>query len=64
MAVVPHIFVADDERSIRLLLETGSSIHGYQVTAVRSGREALDAVALDRFDAVLSDVDMPSWRRS
>src|SRR5688572_5519225 len=59
MSAEAHILVADDERSIRLLLETGLSIHGFEVTAVRSGQEALDAVSQKAFDAVLSDIYMP-----
>jgi len=54
-----HILVADDERSIRLMLETGLTLNGFKVTAVRSGREALDAMQTAHFDAVLSDIYMP-----
>jgi DNA-binding NtrC family response regulator len=59
MSEQPHILVADDERSIRLMLETGLSLNGFKVTAVRTGREAREAAANGRFDAVLSDVYMP-----
>jgi DNA-binding NtrC family response regulator len=59
MSVQPHILVADDERSIRLMLETGLALNGFRVTAVRTGREALEAASGQRFDAVLSDVFMP-----
>src|SRR5207253_2137942 len=55
----PHILVADDERSIRLMLETGLTLNGFRVTAVRTGHEALDAAATGQFDAVLSDIYMP-----
>lgn len=55
----PHILVADDERSIRLTLEAGLSVKGFRVTCVRSGREALEAARLTRFDAVVSDIYMP-----
>src|SRR5207244_2459548 len=34
----PHILVVDDERSIRLMLETGLSLNGFRVTCVRTGR--------------------------
>ncbi len=59
MSEQPHILVADDERSIRLMLETGLSLNGFRVTAVRTGREAREAAATARFDAILSDVYMP-----
>jgi two-component system, NtrC family, response regulator AtoC len=59
MSAAPHILVADDDRSIRLLLETGLSLHGFEVTAVRSGRQAIEQASQRNFDAVLSDVYMP-----
>lgn len=55
----PHVLVADDERSIRLMLETGLTLNGFRVTAVRSGREALAAAEAQDFDVVLSDIYMP-----
>jgi DNA-binding NtrC family response regulator len=59
MASVPHVLVADDERSIRMMLEAGLTLNGFRLTCVRSGREALAAASADRFDAVLSDIYMP-----
>src|SRR5690349_962944 len=55
----PHILIADDERSIRLMLETGLTLNGFKVTSARTGKEALDAIHRNQFDAVLSDVYMP-----
>jgi DNA-binding NtrC family response regulator len=55
----PSVLIADDERSIRLMLETGLTLNGFRVTSARTGREALEAVANQRFDAILSDVYMP-----
>ena len=59
MSRTPHILVADDERSIRLTLETGLTLNGFRVTCVATGREALEAIAAGEPDAVLSDVYMP-----
>jgi DNA-binding NtrC family response regulator len=59
MSEQPHILVADDERSIRLMLETGLTLNGFRVTSVRTGREALEAARTGGFDAVLSDIYMP-----
>src|SRR3954453_13572466 len=59
MSTQPHILVADDEKSIRLMLETGLTLNGFRVTAVRTGREALEAASSGQFDAVLSDIYMP-----
>ena len=55
----PHILVADDERSIRLTLETGLALNGFRVTCARSGREAVQAARISSFDAVVSDIFMP-----
>jgi DNA-binding NtrC family response regulator len=55
----PHILIADDERSIRLTLETGLTLNGFRVTCARTGREALLAARASRFDAVVSDIFMP-----
>ena len=59
MSTQSHILIADDERSIRLMLETGLTLNGFRVTAVRNGREALEAASAGKFDAVLSDIYMP-----
>jgi len=55
----PHILVADDERSIRLTLETGLTLNGFRVTCARTGREAIEAARDSHFDAVISDIFMP-----
>ena len=55
----PRILVADDEPSIRMMLETGLTLNGFEVKSARTGREALDIAASEHFDAVLSDVYMP-----
>ncbi len=59
MSNQPNILIADDERSIRLMLETGLTLNGFRVTSVRTGREALEATSSGEFDAVLSDIYMP-----
>ena len=59
MSQQPHILIADDERSIRLMLETGLTLNGFRVTSARNGREALELATAGKFDAVLSDIYMP-----
>jgi DNA-binding NtrC family response regulator len=54
-----HILVADDERSIRLMLETGLKLHGFRVTSVPTGLKALAVARSGGIDAVLSDIYMP-----
>jgi DNA-binding NtrC family response regulator len=55
----PHILVADDERSIRLMLEAGLKLHGFRVTSVPTGLKALEVAGHGGIDAVLSDIYMP-----
>ncbi len=59
MTQTPHILIADDERTIRLMLETGLAVNGFRVSSARSGREALAALRAQSFDAVVCDVFMP-----
>jgi DNA-binding NtrC family response regulator len=54
-----HILVADDERSIRLMLEAGLKLNGFRVTAVPTGSRALEVARTGGIDAVLSDIYMP-----
>src|ERR1700730_15563268 len=58
MSTSYHILVADDELSIRYLLQTGLELSGFRVTCASSGREALDVARAKAFDAVISDVFM------
>ncbi len=54
-----HILVADDERSIRLMLEAGLKLNGFRVTSVPTGSKALEVARNGGIDAVLSDIYMP-----
>ena len=58
-AAHPHILIADDEPSIRLMLETGLALNGFRVTSARTGQDAAAAALEHEFDAVLSDIYMP-----
>src|SRR5882762_3294390 len=54
-----HILVVDDQHSIRLMLESGLSLYGFNVSCARNGTEALAAASSGKFDAVISDIYMP-----
>ncbi len=56
---LPHILVVDDERAIRMTLEAGLAVNGFRVTAVCSGREAIEAARANDFAAVICDIFMP-----
>ena len=53
------ILVADDEESIRWVLERACAQRGHAVTSVASGTAALDALRAGAFDLAFVDVRMP-----
>jgi len=54
-----RILVADDEDSLRWVLEKGLRGAGHEVTSVADGEAAVQAVEREPFDLVLLDVRMP-----
>ena len=54
-----RILLADDDSSVRRVLQYKLQKRGYEVTAVSDGREALEALKTNRYDLVLSDIRMP-----
>lgn len=56
---MPHILLADDDESIRMVARLGLSREGYEVTLVEDGPAALAAVRSQSFDALLLDWMLP-----
>ncbi len=54
-----HILVIDDELPIRRLLRSSLSERGYQVTAVTTGDEGIDAAAANPPAVVVLDLGLP-----
>lgn len=54
-----RVLLADDDRSLRRVLQFKLEQHGYQVTAVENGQQALSELDLARYDLLLSDIKMP-----
>jgi two-component system phosphate regulon response regulator PhoB len=54
-----RVLVVEDEKDIRDLFEYNLVKHGYQVTAVTSGEEALQRLDSATFDLVLLDIMLP-----
>ena len=54
-----RILIADDEDSLRWVLEKGFRGAGYQVTAVKDGTAAFAQIETGPFDLILLDVRMP-----
>ena len=58
MALTPNILVVDDEAGIRESLASILRDEHYAVETVASGEEALEKLALQPFDVVVSDMGM------
>ena len=54
-----RVLTVDDSPVMRVLVTASLEALGYSVEAVDSGYAALEATRLERFDAVILDVDMP-----
>ncbi|MBN1335748.1 MAG: response regulator [Deltaproteobacteria bacterium] len=57
-----RILIVDDEPDIRELLAEFLTGEGFEVLAVGTGREAIEAFASDTFDALLLDWGLPGIR--
>lgn len=55
-----HILVVDDSASMRQMVAFALSSAGYQVTEAEDGQVALDKARGARFNAVVTDVNMPN----
>ena len=54
------ILVVDDDPDILLLAKKVIASAGYEVTAVKDGIEAIMQLSVQKYDLVLSDIDMPN----
>src|SRR5665213_1938268 len=59
MSERPKILVVDDEPAVQQALARAFALERYEVEVARNGGEALEALAGERFDAVVLDVTMP-----
>jgi two-component system nitrogen regulation sensor histidine kinase GlnL len=59
-----RILIADDEDSLRWVLEKGLRGAGYDVTSVKDGTAATRAVEAEAFDLVFLDIRMPGLTAS
>ena len=55
---MPKILIVDDEARILLLLQSLLKANGYEAVTAKDGNSALDAVKIDTFDLVISDLRM------
>lgn len=54
-----RILIADDEASLRLVLQTAINKVGYEVDTVKNGKEALNMAQKNHYDVVILDIRMP-----
>ncbi|MDD2388308.1 MAG: response regulator [Desulfobacterales bacterium] len=54
-----RIMVVDDSFCIRKIMSNGLARAGYQVLSAQNGKDALNKIAEQRPDLILSDIDMP-----
>jgi CheY-like chemotaxis protein len=59
MTKTEKILVVDDERGIRYLLSDALSDAGFEVSMAKDGQESLDQLKENRFDLVITDINMP-----
>jgi two-component system response regulator HydG len=56
---LPRVMVVDDSAEMARTIADGLRDRAYDAIAVSSGREALDRLAAERFDALITDLRMP-----
>lgn len=54
-----RILVVDDDKAIQKILQTRLTHEGYQVSCANNGQEALERIARQKPDLIISDVMMP-----
>lgn len=55
----PRVLIADDNLEMARTIADGLSERGYDTVAVSAGQEAIDVLASDQLDAVVTDLRMP-----
>jgi two-component system response regulator HydG len=55
----PRVLVVDDDLAMAQMLADGLEDHGYAATPLASGRRAIELLAEERFDAIVTDLRMP-----
>ena len=59
MSVSPHIFVVDDEAAARDMVGDYLKLHGFRVTLCDGGQSLRQALAKDKPDLIVLDLNMP-----
>ena len=59
MLAINTILIAEDIEDDRLMLMTLLKGHGYQTVGAGNGQDAMDKLAKQKFDLIISDILMP-----
>lgn len=59
MSLAPRVLIVDDDTAIRRLLRASLERAGYRLVEASNAREAMNAVQIDKPDAVLLDLGLP-----
>jgi DNA-binding NtrC family response regulator len=54
-----HILIAEDDAAVQSFVTRALTHKGHQVTAVADGIQALEALDIDGFDLLITDIVMP-----
>lgn len=54
-----HILIAEDEMAIRMFVSRALEHRGHSTVSVEDGGAAIDAMATEKFDLLLTDIVMP-----
>ncbi|MGZ0189506.1 MAG: response regulator [Alphaproteobacteria bacterium] len=54
-----QILVAEDEPTVRAFIARALTLSGYETVVTEDGQRALEALATQSFDLLLSDIQMP-----
>lgn len=54
-----RILIAEDDDAVREFVSRALALQGHGVTAVNDGGQALEAMAAERYDLLLTDIVMP-----
>jgi two-component system, cell cycle response regulator CpdR len=57
--VADRVLVAEDDAAVRTFVTRALTHAGYSVTDVEDGQQALQALAIERFDLLVADIVMP-----
>src|SRR5580704_14408511 len=56
---IPRVLLVDDNESVRITLQEALKINGFEVVTAPGVNDALQCIAAEKFDVLISDLHMP-----